>query len=330
VSRKYVSRLFIVLGLVMFAGGSNQAVDHLFAQATPAPTYSPDGSMWDADQAMSDIATVLTFGPRALNTPGHTKIIDFIESEFSKTSAVVTTQQGLDEGLDRVQYPVTNVIARFDPSNPRRIILGTHYDSIVRAYADPTHPDDPMPGANNSASGVALLLETAHVLDSVQRPPFGIDFVFFDGEEGPKSLGAGDPAWFPLGSPYFADHLTDLYPTQKPSQGIIFDMVCDKNLDIYPETSSVISAKSEVQSFWDIGSKIAPTAFLQSPSTSSVGDDQNALDRAGIPSFLVIDFDYSPWFNTTQDTIDKCSTTSMQSVGRTLMQYLYTVSPGAK
>jgi glutaminyl-peptide cyclotransferase len=220
-------------------------------------------------------------------------------------------------------YPITNIIGRFDPTNPHRIIVGTHYDSIVRAYADSTNSNAIMPGANNSASGVALLLETARLLNSVKKPSVGIDFIFFDGEEGPKSLGAGDPQWFPLGSPYFVNNLSDFYTLVKPVQGIIFDMVCDKNLELYPEQTSIKSDSSYVQTFWEIGEKVSSSSFLSTP-TLAISDDHNALIQAGIPSFLVIDFSYNPWFNTTQDTLDKCSPNSLQSVGLTLVQYLYT------
>jgi len=152
----------------------------------------------------------------------------------------------------------------------------------------------------------------------------GVALVFFDGEEGPRSLGAGDPQWHPLGSPLFAHDIANLYKYY-PQQAMIFDMVCDKNLDISPDTSSLASAKTELNTFWNIGKTIAPSAFLSTALKYPIGDDQTALAMAGIPSFLVIDFDYSPWFNTTQDTIDKCSPTSLQDVGRTLLEDLYTI-----
>ena len=298
--------------------------------STKYPSYTgmPDISLWSGAQAMNDIAAQVSFGTRALGTQGHQEEINYIESQLASTSAKIVLQQGAYVGPDGHNHPLTNIIVRFDPSNPERVVVGTHYDSIIRAYADPTNPNGLMPGANNGASGVALLLETARVLNSIQRPPVGVDLVFFDGEEGPKSLGAGDPQWNPLGSPLFAQHLENLYPINPkrfPEQAVIFDMVCDKNLDIYPEPSSLAAAPAQVSTFWDIGRTIAPSAFLSIPSKSPIGDDQTALNQVGVPSFLVIDFDYSPWFNTTQDTIDKCSPESLQDVGRTLLQYLYTL-----
>ena len=100
-------------------------------------------------------------------------------------------------------------------------------------------------------------------------------------------------------------------------------MVCYRDLKLRAEPFSLRSARRDVQLFWEIGKRFAPSAFLDEIAPSPILDDQVALDAVGVPSFLVIDFDYEPWFNTTQDTIDKCSAASLSAVGRTLFQYLY-------
>ncbi|MGJ5007711.1 M28 family peptidase [Bradyrhizobium oligotrophicum] len=281
--------------------------------------------LWDGQRAMSVIADLLRFTPRSMGEPGHQKTIDYIKDAMAKSAAdAVLTQSFSAKGDDGKAIPLTNIIARFQVQNPRRVIVATHYDSIIKAYRDPKSPDAPMPGANNSASAVALLLETARVLSLSPRPDVGIDLIFFDGEEGPKSLGAGDPTWRPLGSPHFAANLKTYYPTHKPEKAVDFDMVCDRDLKLQPEPSSLASALPEVKKFWSIGSRIAPQAFSPEPTTYPISDDHTALQQAGIPSFLVIDFDYEPYFNTTQDTIEQCSAQSLETVGRTLLRYLYT------
>jgi Zn-dependent M28 family amino/carboxypeptidase len=280
-------------------------------------------SLWQGKRALSDIARQLSFGVRALDTAGHQKTIDDIKAEMKKLG-IETTEQRWHSNVAGQSHDLTNLIARFAPDNPRRIILGTHYDSIVRAYRDKDHPDAPMPGANNSASGVALLLETARAVTAAKTPPrAGIDFVFFDGEEGPVSLGAGDPHWQPLGSPYFAEHLDALYPAAKPVEAVIFDMVCWREEKLKPEQASLLYASDQVNRFWNIGRTFAPTFFSAQPTTEPIFDDQIALNQARIPSFLVIGFEYEPWFNTTEDTLDKCSEAALNAVGRTLMRYIY-------
>lgn len=285
---------------------------------------NPRIELWDGQRAMHSIADLLRFTPRSLDAVGHQQTIAYIKAALAKTHAVVSTQRWVDRDDAGKPHHMTNIIARFQPANPRRVIVATHYDSIVRAYRDAHRPDAPMPGANNSASGVAVLLETARVLSLLPKPPVGIDMIFFDGEEGPKSLGAGDPQWKAIGSPYFAAHLRDFYPHQKPEQAVVFDMVGYKDLHLKPEPFSLASAGPEVKKFWNIGKTIAPQAFSTQVTRYPISDDQTALAQAGIPSFLVIDFDYEPFFNTTQDTLDKCSAASLQAVGRTLLQYLYT------
>ena len=280
--------------------------------------------LWDGKRAMGQIGELLRFVPRSIDTPGHQQAIDYIKAELTKTSAdVVTTQRWVFRDGEGKPHAMTNIIARFEATNPRRVIIATHYDSIVRAYRDANNPNAPMPGANNSASGVAVLLETARVLSLLPKTAVGIDMILFDGEEGPKALGAGDPNWRALGSPYFAAHLHDFYPANRPEKAVVFDMVCDKDLELKPELSSLVSAMAEVKKFWSAGMAIAPKAFSTKTTSYPISDDHTALATAGIPSFLVIDFDYEPFFNTREDTIDKSSSERLQVYGRTLLQYLY-------
>ena len=279
---------------------------------------------WDGKRALATIVDLLRFTPRAMETPGHQQTIDYIIAELKKTRFdTVTAQRWTAHDAGRTMA-MTNIIARFNPSNPRRVIVATHYDSIIKAYRDSKNPDAPMPGANNSASGVAVLLETARVLSELpDAPPVGIDMIFFDGEEGPISMGAGDPDFYSVGSPYFTEHLAEFYPNAKPEKMLDFDMVCDRDLHLKAEQSGLHSAPAEVKKFWDIGMKIAPGAFEQQPVPYAVEDDHTAFQLAGIPSFVVIDFEYEPFYNTTEDTPDKCSVQSLEAVGRTLTQYLY-------
>jgi glutaminyl-peptide cyclotransferase len=309
-----------------------------FALAAIAATFVPPlatgsaepvkADLFDGQRAMALITEQLRFTPRSIDTAGHQQTIDFIKAELAKAKVDSVSLQRWpfqtgDGKTYAKTYAMTNIIARFDAANPRRMILATHYDSIVRAYADKTNPTGAMPGANNSASGVAVLLEIARALSLSPKPPIGIDMIFFDGEEGPKSLGAGDPDWHPLGSPYFTEHLKDFYPNAKPEKAVVFDMVCDRDLKLKREQSSVASASAEVQKFWRAGADVAPKAFDTQMTPYPISDDHTALAAAGIPSLLVIDFEYAPFFNTTQDTPDKCSAESLQAVGRTTLQYLY-------
>jgi Zn-dependent M28 family amino/carboxypeptidase len=279
--------------------------------------------LWSGQRALDIIVQLLKFTPRSMETPGHQQTIDYITAELAKTKFnTIQTQRWAHRAGDKTMA-MTNIIARFNPSNPRRVIVSTHYDSIIKAYRDAKNPNAPMPGANNSASGVAVLLETARVISQLPEPPIGIDMIFFDGEEGAISMGAGDPNFKPIGSAYFAERLAAFYPNGRPEKALDFDMVCDKDLHLKMEPSSIMSAGAEVRKFWEIGMKIAPQAFEMTRMPYTIEDDHSNLQAAAIPSFIIIDFDYEPYYNTLQDTPDKCSTQSLEAVGRTLLQYLY-------
>jgi glutaminyl-peptide cyclotransferase len=279
---------------------------------------------WDGGRALAGIVDLLRFTPRAMETPGHQQTIDYIIAELKKTKFdTIQTQRWTAKEAGR-SMAMTNIIARFNPSHPKRVIVATHYDSIIKAYRDAKTPDAPMPGANNSASGVAMLLETARAISqAADAPQVGIDMIFFDGEEGPISMGAGDPNFHPVGSAYFVAHLADFYPDRKPDRMVDFDMVCDRDLHLQAEQSGLSSAPAEVVKFWRVGRNIAPDAFATSVAPYGIDDDHTAFRMAGIPSFVVIDFDYEPFYNTTEDTPDKCSAQSLEAVGRTLLTYLY-------
>ncbi|MBR0799238.1 M28 family peptidase [Bradyrhizobium jicamae] len=296
----------------------------LFLQPGPLHADEVKIDSWDGKRALDVIVDLLRFTPRSMETAGHQKTIDYITAELKKTKFdTITSQRWVAREAGRTMA-MTNIIARFNPANPRRVIVATHYDSIIKAYRDSKSPDAPMPGANNSASGVAVLLETARVLSEMtDAPPVGIDMIFFDGEEGPISMGAGDPNFHSIGSPYFTEHLAEFYPKARPEKMLDFDMVCDRDLHLKAEQSGLRSAPAEVKKFWDIGMKIAPGAFEKDAAPYSIEDDHTAFQLAGIPSFVVIDFEYEPFYNTTEDTPDKCSVQSLEAVGRTLLQYLY-------
>ncbi len=306
-------------------------VDHLVTRfinkqmvAKPAKKGLAKGffSPFSGKEAMTDISAIVRLGTRAIGTEGNIAQRELIVARMKDLRIDVASDNWTHVTKEGKEIVLSNIIARYNPEAKKRIVLGTHYDSIVRAYRDKENPNAYMPGANNSASGVALLLEAARVLTSPHATStLGIDFVFFDGEEGETALGAGDKNWVPLGSTHFVKMLDSIYPSGKPDHAVIFDMVCDKNLGLYKEVYSNGGAKKQMDRFWGIGGAFAPRAFSHEVK-HTVGDDHLPFIAAGIPAFLVIDFEYEPWFNTTNDSPERCSENSMTLVGETLMHYL--------
>jgi glutaminyl-peptide cyclotransferase len=303
----------VLLGLAQFA---------LMAGALAADAPPTDAPAFEAARAMAHVHALLAWSPRSMGAPGHARALEYIEAQLRANPHMDLSRENWAEvSSDGSTMAMTNLVVRLNPQLKVRIILATHYDSIVRAYRDPdaSRRSLPMPGANNSASGVAVLIEAARVL-SHARHPLGVDFIFFDGEEGPLSLGAGDRNWRALGSPYFAKHIGEFYGGKLPQAAVVFDMVCKRDIRLHPERSSLDSATQDIELFWGIGRKLA-TANFPSSMQGIVLDDQTALAAVGIPSLLLIDFDYEPWFNTTGDTEDKCSPESLQAVGNVTTAY---------
>ena len=289
-------------------------VEYMSAQLVNR-TYGPHPT-FDGEEMLATIDQQLRYGPRHLSAPGHAKMQDFLQAEMT-TLADKTEVQAWNDG----SHLLKNVVARFQPDNPNRIILGTHYDTKKQSDQDPARSNMPVPGANDGSSGVAVLVELARLLATGKiAPAAGIDIVFFDGEEGKEQL-QGSDGWQPLGSVYFASKLDEMYPAQKPQEAVVVDMVCDKNLQLKKEPSSLVDASAQVNRFWQIGRRLNPSAFQNAEWDKPISDDHTPLQNAGIPSFLVIDFDY-PAFHTPDDTLNKCSAESLATVTETLSDYL--------
>jgi len=307
-------------------------IDHLVAAflsgnyaSEMKKTDEPDSShlmgTFSGGRALNDVQIIVDLGSRAIGTPGNIQLSQLLINRLTDANIPVEMDRFIHTKKDGTTVTVTNVIGRINASAEKRVVVGTHYDSIMRAYRDSKNPNGDMPGANNSASGVALLLEAMRFIPALISSSTGVDIVFFDGEEGETALGGGDRSWSPLGSTHFVSQLNIFYPKKKPDHAILFDMVCDSDLQIYQEVTSTISARTMQKKFWDIGWALDPTSFYKK-NKYEIGDDHTPFINAGIPAFLVIDFDYEPWYNTTKDTPERCSARSLTVVGKTLLYYL--------
>ena len=279
-------------------------------------------TVFDANRTLDYIKQQLNFGSRSLSAQGHSRIQDFLVTELKDLGLDVMTQKWDYYSADGKVNTLMNIIGRFNPQEKKRILLGSHYDTKRFADKDKEFPKNPVPGANDGGSGTAMLLEIAQFLSNINIPPqVGVDIVFFDGEEGEENLSKKD--WVPLGSQHFAKEVDTIYPNEKPIIGIVADMICDRDLNIFMEENSLDYADRQVKDFWQIGSRHWPFNFFPK-AKYRISDDHTALNNAGIPSFLIIDFDY-PYFHTTQDTLDKCSGNSLKAVGESVLGYVYSL-----
>ena len=276
----------------------------------------------EENRLLQDIQTQLSFGSRYSGMPGHSEVIKWITNELATSTWTVEKQEWVHTQNDDEQFSFVNIVGRFTPEKTNRIILGAHYDSRAHADQDKNYGDAPVPGANDSASGVAVLLEVVRILTQADvQPNVGVDVVFFDAEEGDPRLPVQGNPWRPYGSEYFAQHGTDFYSSNLPEAGLIVDMVCDANLEFIIEGTSYRDAKANTERVWSIGHAMYPELFLYGESVD-IYDDHVSLNAVGIPSTLLMDFTY-PYWHTTRDTIDKCSAKNMEKVVEVVLAYVY-------
>ena len=217
-----------------------------------------------------------------------------------------------DSPILRSDVRLMNVVARFRPEWKQRVLLGAHWDTRPWADRDPIAAKRHLPvlGANDGASGVAVLLEIARMLKK-NPPGVGVDIVLFDGED----LGSeADPnGWF-RGSARYVEQTSDKKP---PLFVIVLDMVGKKDLTLHWEGNSRTMASNIVDLVWGEANAQGIRSF-RSDVGHTVYDDHTPFLNAGIPAIDIIDFDYPEW-HTTHDTPDRCSPESLEGVGRVLL-----------
>ena len=270
---------------------------------------APTGK-FNAGRAYADVVTQVEFGPRIPGSDGHAAFILWAADEF--------TAAGWSVDIPQMAYhnqPATNIIARRGDPEPGRdwILLGAHYDTRARADRDPD-PENrtlPVPGANDGASGVAVLLELARTLPETEAVVW---IVLFDAEDG-GDIDGGE--WI-VGSQAFAEALPGMAAGRLPDQVIVVDMIGDAELNIHYELNS---SQEISMAIWDIARSLGyGEQFLPFPKYRMI-DDHTPFLRLGIPTALLIDFDY-PYWHTIEDTPDKISAESLSAVGETLIAFL--------
>lgn len=270
---------------------------------------------FDEARAFADLEAQVGFGPRFPGSPGHEACRPWLVERLRAAGGTVSEQAFADTVYGR-PYLLTNVRARFGPRTGPWIVLGAHWDTRAKADQDPDPAKRELPvlGANDGASGVAVLLEVARVLGETP-PPVGVEIVFFDGED----LGeGGDVEGFCRGSRRYVRELS--HP--RPQLAIIADMVGDKDLALYYEQNSLNAARNIVERIWSGAGKVNAPAFIPD-ARHNVYDDHAPFIEAGIPGVDIIDFDYPAW-HTAGDDLTQVAPGSLGQVGRTLLWYVYT------
>lgn len=258
-------------------------------------------------------------GPRIPGREGHQRTGDWIAGELGRWVDRVAEQrwrQPISRGVGTgSRLPMRNLFGYLqgsavrDVTEPPELMLCAHWDTrpVADRDPDPTRRAEPVPGANDGASGVAVLLELARVL-AARRPARSVVFAFFDGED------LGEHFY---GSRAFARVCGRRSSRMwRPQRAIVVDMVARRGIRLATEAHSVRQAPA----LWNEVHKVAEALdlgrFLHGPERA-IGDDHRILNQAGIPAILLID-PADPAWHTTADTIEECAPASLAVVGRVL------------
>jgi glutaminyl-peptide cyclotransferase len=284
-----------------------------FSTPTPSQTPTEAPQPFDGQKAWDDVAYQVSLGARIPESPAHQQVENWISDEIRSVGWQVESQNDTVMG-----HPVDNIVAKYGQGRPW-VVVAAHYDSRLKADQDPDpqKQSQPVPAANDGASGVAVLLELARVLpahfyssDGTSNPGYRqIWLVFLDAEDN------GDiPGWdWILGSKSFVSSLQG-----KPDAAVVLDMIGDADLNIYKELNSDPQLTDRI---WGQANRLGYSEYFIPQAKFKMLDDHIPFIEAGIPAVDVIDFDY-PYWHTTADTADKVSAHSLKVVGDTILDWL--------
>ncbi len=257
----------------------------------------------------------MQFGPRPVGSPALRATGDYVMSQLKQSQWEVVTQE-----FEYRRLPIRNIIGKAGQGRGPVIVIGAHYDTRLLADQDKNNPTQPVAGANDGASGVAVLLELARTLD-VSKLKNEVWLAFFDAEDNGEIAGCklapppcvDNSVWpWSVGADYMAGHIA------RPQSVIVVDMIGDKDQNIYYEKNSDVQLQ---QQLWGVAARLGYQNQFIPQEKWSMEDDHTPFLQRGIRAVDMIDFDY-PYWHTTQDTADKVSPESLEHVGRVLQVWL--------
>jgi glutaminyl-peptide cyclotransferase len=267
----------------------------------------------------------MAYGPRYAGHRGHARTLAWLREQLGFRADTVLTQPFTHRTAAGDTLRMTNVIARYRPEAPDRILLVAHWDTRRRADRSP-FPEDrsrPVQGANDGASGTAVLMELAELFRQ-QPPPIGVDLLFTDGED----FGPGPEDMY-LGARHFA---ANPLPGPRPRYAIVLDMVADADARFRPEENSLRFAPDVARRVWALAKVMGHDSVFQEERAAAISDDHVELAKAGIPSIVIIDYEYGPgnqFWHSVDDVIKQVSRETMGIVGEVVAEHVYRGFPKA-
>ena len=333
--KSYKSIIIVVSGLLIVAcGGTKKGSTNDSQSVETVQTDQPAGPAFSADSAYAFCEVQCQYGPRIMNSEAHEQCGAWIVGKFRSYGMNIIEQRATLKGYDGTSLLSNNIIAQYRPELTDRIFLCAHWDSRPWADNDPdsTNWHKPVMAANDGASGIAVMLELARLLNGDPlKSQIGIDFICFDAEDW------GAPQWsdvpddgntFALGAQYWAAH-----PHQqgyKPRFGILLDMVGGQNARFYQESYSLHYADDLVQRVWQAAQTAGYSGYFPREEGGAINDDHVPVNQtAHIPCIDIIhhlpNTGFGPTWHTLQDDMQHIDRTTLKAVGQTLVQFLWTL-----
>ena len=278
---------------------------------------------FNANLSMDYLLKQCSFGPRYPGSEGASKMKKFMEKTLLPLSDTLhIMNEKISHPYERRYIILTNFLARFNRHAKYRIMLMAHWDTREFADLDPNIENRSLPilGANDGASGVAVLLTIAEILNKYPLTKIGIDLLFIDGEDMGKS---GDPDKFGLGTQEFSKNV----PKPIPQFAICLDMVADQDQHFPIEQFSLRQAPEIVEEIWTLANQLGYNQFDKKIGKAIMDDHYYLYKYAKIPAIDIIDFDYpnkyTNYWHTLQDVPENCSTESLSAVGTVITHFIY-------
>lgn len=300
------------------AGSTADSTDADVAETQVRPNF-------DADSAYSYVESLMAFGPRVPNTEAHRRSGDWLIAKLKSFGWEVSEQKDRVTAFDGTPLEMRNIFARLNPGASERILLLAHWD--CRPWADqdpdPSRRSSPVPGANDGASGVGVLLEIARQM-RLDDSKAGVDILLVDAED--WGTDDNDDSWA-LGTQYFANNPP--VGDYRPRGAILLDMVGSPDARFGYEYFSQQANSPLLEALWNNAASLGHGDLFKKEYGGAVNDDHVPLIKAGIPAIDIIDYRYSPSYqgfdpvwHTTADDMKNISRKTLGAVGETVMSVI--------
>lgn len=288
-----------------------------------APATVPAVPAFSGERALELVRRQCALGPRTPGSGANRALREMVVAAARKAGLRVTEQKfTVPLGPGGAPLEACNIIVSAGPAGGPRTWLAAHFDS--RPWADqdpvPARRGEPVPGANDGASGTAVLLHLVELLGA-SPPPQGVDLLFLDAEDSGQPH---DALGFCRGSRHLAEGLGAFgSPLDKSTcRGLVLlDMVGRAGSRVPEEGYSVAMAPEWTAAVFERAGVLGLDMFEPAPGRQ-IYDDHVPFLQAGVPAVDLIDFDDPRW-HTTADRPEHCSAATLAQVGTLVTDLVY-------